>query len=275
MKQNLILIGTGVIFTLVILISGIFVILNNNSNNQEILSSTTRSRINPTPTPIRVPRGNNTIISYGTRQLQILSVEIPASASMILIPNFTEKQFGEILVATNSCDMAINGGFYTGAGKPLGLFTTKTNQFGKAVISNVANGFFWENNFGERFMDRQPPEASIQPTFIFQTGPYMPVINKRLSLINDGQSRRSLLGITNENKFYAISVLGQENNLSGPYLADIPVIFALPEIQKVLPLVTVLNLDGGSASFFYSKDEFGELALSSLSPIGSLLCVKL
>lgn len=247
-------------------------LITQRSQEKKILSSIAPST---TPTPVRLPNGKIIDLQFNNQSLRILSVGIPATASMILIPNFSEKLFGENIAKDNNCDVAINGGFYKGDHTPLGLFMTQGNTIRKAVKSSVANGFFWQEKLGARHTSPQAPVNLENLNFILQSGPYFKVRNRILNLINDGRARRSLIGEDANNNLYFISVITKQNSYSGPYLADLPVIFSLSQVQEELPLTTILNLDGGGASFFYSRDNEGEFILSALSPVGSVICVKI
>lgn len=259
-----------IILIAVILLGLTFIKLSNQE--KKILSSIAPSA---TPTPVRLPHGKIIDLNYNSQSLRILSVEIPATSSMTLIPNFSEKLFGENISVENDCDVAINGGFYKGDHTPLGLFVTNGNLIGKQVKSSVANGFFWQEKSGIRQTSSQTPVSLDGLDFILQAGPYFKVRDRRLNLINDAHARRSLIGEDSEGNFYFTSVLTKQNSYSGPFLADLPVIFSLPQLREELPLTTLLNLDGGGASFFYSRDDEGEFILSALSPIGSVLCVRM
>lgn len=269
MKRRISFILTGILLVSVLVI---FFALQVKSGEKFVLSSTA---LTPTPSPIRLPHGSVIEVAYRPHPLLILAVEIKKESTLTLLPNFKEKEFGSKLASENECDIAINGGFYKSDATPLGLFITQGKKFGNTAKSSVANGFFRQEQGGFRMIAGQPPETPDTLDFVLQSGPYITVGKRKLSLLQDGRARRSLLGIDNQNRLFFISVKGKGNNFSGPLLADIPVIFAREEIQEILPLTTILNLDGGGASFFYSRDAEGTFSLSEVSPIGSLLCVKL
>lgn len=259
-------------FTITITLT-VWVVILLRPKKTGVLSSTA-----PKPTIadiIRVPNGNKINLKYANQSLDLIYIEIPATASMSLIANFNEKLFGETLVEKNSCDVAVNGGFYKDDGLPLGLFLNKGKQLGRLSNSNVANGFFWQDDNGLRSIDRELPYSLEYIDFIFQSGPYINIYNRKLNLINDEYARRSLVGYDNiQKRMYFISIISTDNKYSGPRLSDVPVIFSLPRVIRSLPLSQLLNLDGGGASFFYGRDDISELTLPAISSIGSILCVK-
>lgn len=241
-----------------------------NLNN--ILSS--EDAIKPTPTPLRLPNGYITETVYSGIKYLILWIKVPLKSKISLIPNFKERIFGDKLTDVNDCDLGINGGFYLGSEAPLGLFVTNGKIFGTQLKSNIANTFVWQDKAGDLKFVRSAPESFGFTDFIFQTGPYIIPRNVPLNLVRDERARRSLLGKDSQGNLYFISVANKENLVGGPHLADIPIIFWELKQKNILPFEELVNLDGGSASFFHSKDETGNLTLTSWAPIGSLLCVK-
>jgi len=259
------------IITLVSVIAAILLLTRSSKNKKDILSSI----IAPKPTPrTTIPYGGIINLTYLSQRLRIYWAPIPKNAAVYLVPNYTEREFAETITNKLSCHIAINGGFYKGDGKPLGLLITNGNIESLAVRSTVANGYFWQNRVGKRLIGKTQPDPE-DVEFAFQSGPFISIANRRLSLVSDERARRSLLGVDEENNLYAISITSGDNAYGGASLADIPVIFSQEEIQQVIPITTLLNLDGGGASFFYVKDKTDEFMLSPLSPVGSVICVRM
>lgn len=227
-----------------------------------------------TPTPLILPRGTITEMEFENEKYLILWVKIPKSADISLKPNFVQKFSGEKLIKDFNCDAGINGGFYLADDKPLGLFYTEGREYGTNVKSNIANAFVALGKNSEINFMRTLPDNWQTSSFIFQTGPMIIPSNTPLKLTNDERTRRSLLGHDSENNLYLISVTTKDNLVDGPYLADIPVIFYELKNKNILPLEEIVNLDGGSASFFHSEDEKNHLTLPSWTAVGSLICVR-
>lgn len=230
------------------------------------------SIISPTLPTIILTNGKIIEFMYQNQHLIIYAVEVPQSANISLIPNFSEKETGQTLIEKNGCEVASNGGFYQENGKALGLFVSEGLTLGKLIKSNLVNGFFWQDRSGSRFIDNNPPENS-EADFILQTGPLM-TVGRKISLISDEQSRRILLALDNKENLYINAVVDKENSYSGPNLADLPKIFAENDVQQQILFTTLLNLDGGAASFFYVQSGNKSFSLDELTPIGSLFCIK-
>lgn len=243
--------------------------INENSNQITIVKPSI------TPTPLILPHGTITEMEFENEKYLILWVKIPRSADISLKPNFVQKFSGEKLIMDYNCDLGINGGFYLADDKPLGLFYTDRQELGKYVRSNIANAFVLSQVSGETHFTKSLPDDWQTSNFIFQTGPLIIPSNIPLKLINDEKTRRSLLGKDTKNNLYLISVILKDDFSGGPNLADIPVIFYELKNKNILPLEEIVNLDGGSASFFHSEDEKNHLTLPSWTAIGSLLCVRL
>jgi len=227
------------------------------------------SAVNETP-----PNGNLITVDYGNNSYKILAVRITAGDTLSLIPNFEKQQDAETLAESNICRTAINGGFYREDNSPLGLFYSNGNLLSKQIKSQLVTGFFWQDLNGNRGFGRELPVTVSETDFIMQTGPYIPVGDYRLKLVQDEHARRSMVAKDDKNNFYLISVIDGENSYAGPLLADLPSIFSQPKIQNRISFTELLNLDGGSASFFYDKGAENSVILSSLTPVGSLLCLK-
>lgn len=236
----------------------------------------TGSTISPTVTPQPSDMVlSDSIISvvFDEQSLIIHARVIPESARMTLVANFTGRESAERLVEHHECTAAINGGFYTEERNPLGWFLSEGSQAGQLIKSNLVTGFFWQDTDGKRHISRTAPSKG-EVDFVLQTGPYMDVRDQQLKLISDEPARRSLLGIDSDDRIYMLSVIQQENTFSGPLLADLPVLFNTPQVQEAIPFRTLLNLDGGTASFFYNSNGQKPFLLSEIKPIGSLLCIR-
>lgn len=222
------------------------------------------------PIPSQPDNMDMFVISYNNNRYFVYSTEITTDKKLTLIPNFIGHHYGKELSEQNDCSQAINGGFYQKNGKPLGLFITDDSKFGNEIESNLVNGFFWQEKTNRRGIGQKIPDKQMD--FVFQAGPYFPVANYTLNTSSDEYARRSLIGIDNVQRLYLLSIVSADNKYSGPYLADLPVLFSQPEIQKNIPLTNLLNLDGGAASFFRVRDNNSDFLLSEMTPIGSLLC---
>ena len=263
-----------IILILIFLISaGGFIYKNAKKPGYEDILSF-KTEVSVTPTPLRLPNGIITEKEYAGKQYLILTVRIPENSLISLIPNFSEKISGEELIKTNDCEMGINGGFYLAEEKPLGLFIYSGKLLGNQVKSNIANAFVWSEANNRINFGRNIPETSHELNFIFQTGPLIIPGNYKLKLIRDDYARRSLLARDLPGNIYLLSITDKKSLVSGPKLADIPVIFQELTEEKKLTFEEMVNLDGGSASFFYSRDIWGELTFSSWSATGSILCIK-
>lgn len=257
---------------LFLLIVGIFLVYSLKlRGTPSILSLNAPS---PTPTPTRVPYAKTIDTVFQNNAYHIIAVPLEATASVSLIPNFNEREYPDVVALSNKCNVAINGGYYTGAHLPLGLFYTQGILLGSYVKGTVANGFFQQNKIGQHYITPFYPQSLEGNVFVMQSGPYMLVQPKKLSLIRDEYARRSLIGSDEINNNYVISVRSSDGAYSGPHLADIPLIFSQPDVQSIIPLTTLLNLDGGGASFFYSSDHVDTYYLPSISPVGSIICIK-
>lgn len=185
--------------------------------------------------------------------------------TLTLIPNFTEAKTSSELIDEHGCTYGANGGYYTTVNKPLGLFITGRAQLGATTTSSAANAFLSKYPNGTLALSQIPPPADAVE-FALQAGPHLiPGITPRIT--SDEHARRVLIANTSNNEWYFLVITHRENAYDGPLLSEIPSLLAkLPQ-----NVTEALNLDGGTASAFYSEDgaRFGELTM-----VGSFFCGK-
>ncbi|RJR30058.1 hypothetical protein C4564_01180, partial [Candidatus Microgenomates bacterium] len=105
-----------------------------------------------------------------------------------------------------------------------------------------------------------------------QTGPVLVENGSavELSLARDKQARRIVAAITGSNELVFVAIYSPGSSFDGPYLEDLPLIVNHISEELNLNIADAINLDGGTASAFYSENTH----ISELSPIGSFFCVK-
>lgn len=222
--------------------------------------------IRPSPTPKISPSFTYTV----SGQLFRFSLfPVGTVSSIRLIPNFTKHVSSIEAIQTQKCAFLSSGGFYTPEDKPIGLFITKGIQLNPYEPNALFNGFFSVSDSGIASISAKPPQEHI--SFALQSGPilFTDGIPKKLVIRNDEPARRIVVAQTNSNNVVFMVMYASENTFEGPYLAHIPQ--HLKEIERVthLSFVNALNLDGGSASAFITKN----LSITELTQVGSFFCV--
>lgn len=184
-----------------------------------------------------------------------------------LIPNFSQKRTSSEIIKEARCKAAINGGFYSKEGEPLGLFIANGKVYAEAETENktLLAGFFSLDDSGQAIISSIAPEKS---NFAFQAGPLI-INSNKLSTVDDKPSRRSVLAESLNGEIYTLEITDKEDQYSGPTLSDLPAI--LFSIIEPFQVNKALNLDGGSASVYLEESGF---ALSELQTIGSMICVR-
>lgn len=200
--------------------------------------------------------------------------EILPNDSATLITNFTQQKQSNNLFINNNCRYAINGGFYTKEQQPLGLLIIDGNTIGRESKSLFLGGFVYADQKGQIIFTKEKPINLIKYKFIFQTGPFLIDNGKKMTGLQDEKrARRSFLLKTQNNRHFIGMIFNSEQILDGPTLQEFAQIF---QQKKELPFETkdLINLDGGSASCFYSLNDDNLKVISELSPIGTLICFK-
>lgn len=240
-----------------ILVAGVFfiAILFIQKTQPETENSST-----PTPTPYLDATPTPVVVDGYSMYMQPITPH-----TLTLIPNFSQKKTSSEIVDEHACAYGANGGYYTTAGKPLGLFVTAGVQLSAPTTSTAANAFLVKYPDDTLAITQTPPPADAV-SFALQAGPYLiPGVTPRIT--NDEHARRVLIGQTKEGAWHFIVIMNSENAYDGPLLSEIPTLLTKGRTSYT----EVLNLDGGTASAFYNVGgyRFGELTM-----VGSFFCGK-
>ena len=194
---------------------------------------------------------------------------VPDVTLLILIPNFYEKYVSSDIAAQNSCQKGISGGFYDTEGNPLGGFKAKGTVIKNPVKNRLIDGFFWRDGDKIKITTGEP---SKQAEFFLQTGPLLMLNGRqtRLAIANDEYRRRNIAGITLTGAIIFMIIYNPDSVYEGPLLSEMPDVMSKIIKVSTISFKDVINLDGGSASAFVSKEK----TLQEFSPIGSFFCVK-
>ncbi|QQG47375.1 MAG: phosphodiester glycosidase family protein [Candidatus Woesebacteria bacterium] len=249
------------VFIIVLLVL-ILIYLKNSTvtKNQEISS--------PTLPPIS--EKDNTKSLFFQNQEYRFAFFKASPQDLSLIPNFKDKKNSVDIKNENNCNSLVNAGFYTTENKPIGLF--KTNE---ELIKN----YYPNLTFNGVFSISQQNIASIEDNFsdqnarlALQSGPILikKSVLQKLTINNDKTSRRVILALNSNNEVYFLVIFRQDSKYLGPYLNDLPKIISDLGASQNLNLSDAINLDGGTASAFYSN----ETSLEELAPVGSFFCIK-
>ena len=188
--------------------------------------------------------------------------------NLYLYPNFKDQASSQDLVQQHSCQVLVNAGFYTPDNQPLGWLVSQNQELSSVISSQLFNGFL---SISQTLDVSSTPPSSL-PRLGLQSGPLLIQNQQPLLLkIKDDQSRRRLIALqTTNNRLIFLAITGQDSLFTGPLLADTPSLLTAILSQINQPAQTAINLDGGSASTFYTPD----FHLEEFSPIGSFFCVK-
>lgn len=230
----------------------------------------TTPRVLPTPTPTPAPQILNTLptVSFEDTTFSYSFFRARESSSLMLIPNFKDRQSFEAITTAHGCTAAINGGFYQENNTPLGWFVAEGKTLASPIQSTLFNAFLSIGRDGAVAIGQEATSAY----YGVQAGPLL-IANSQLRTLriqNDEQARRSVIATTSEGQAVLLSIFSSEQVFEGPYLEDLPEIVALISKNQSLSLTDAMNLDGGSASAFYSE----ETRLGELTYVGSTLCVQ-
>lgn len=244
-----------------ILLALLAVYKNRAGNQANLPPNPVATSLSPTPSP--TPRQiilENNIYNYYFFIVDDLT-------NLNLIYNLDLRQTTAELITTHKCRAAANGGFYTTNYLPLGLFKIDGHIYEKAKTSQLINAYLSVSDTAE--IVRTVPENSrltlqAGPLLLWKGQPFT------LNIRQDKPARRITAGITAGGKLIFLSLITPENSFSGPYLTDLPKIVKNISDEENFNLESAVNLDGGSASGFFTE----QIRLQELSVVGSLFCLK-
>lgn len=187
-----------------------------------------------------------------------------------LIPNFSDKKISNELMQENNCTSGVNGGFYDTANQPLGLFISNFQTVHAPVESALLNGYIVIDANNGVFIGRDLPD--MQNRIALQTGPLLIINGQPLTLAikNDEPARRMIAAVNTDGSIIFIVLYKTDAVFDGPMLGDVPSALTAINTKEMLNITDAINLDGGSASAFYSDRR----KFSELTPVGSFFCIK-
>lgn len=224
----------------------------------------------PAATPSPTPAPQN-VITLGGQTYTYDYFRVSTPSALTLIPNYSQKADVKTMMTDNNCQHAINGGFYDKTNRPLGLFQSDAKVLAPKIDSDLVNGFLWADAAsGAAVIATDLPYGAFR--FAMQTGPVLLFdgASEPLTVNNDTGARRMVAGKSTDNTLIFLTVYNGDSVYDGPLLANLPTIVKQISEKEHLGIADAINLDGGSASAFYS----GNTQLSELSPVGSLFCVQ-
>lgn len=187
-----------------------------------------------------------------------------------LIPNFSPQLSSEQIINKYSCSLIVNGGFYSTNQKPIGFFQVENDLVNAYAKNDLFNGIFSINHFEVPRISSLLPKDDLR--LGLQSGPVLieNTITKHLNLTKDKNSRRVVLATTGENEIIFIVIYDPNSLFDGPKLANLPAILETWQGESNVVLADAINLDGGTASVFKTKD----FQLTEAVNAGSFFCLN-
>jgi exopolysaccharide biosynthesis protein len=197
-------------------------------------------------------------------------LEVEDLYSLELIPNFQERLTSQEAVIKYNCKSLVNGGFYLKDNSPAGYFVSEGGVLKNWSYNTLFNGVLSINDLATPRITWEVPRDSLR--IALQTGPVLIENAQRIRLktTSDDLARRVMAAITGENRLYFIVVYNPTQVFDGPKLKDLDDVLSQIEDKLGIVFADAINLDGGSASVFYSDD----VELAEISFVGSFFCLK-
>ena len=232
----------------------------------------------PSQTTEKIPVPSPTISQTETANKFIVYQNIKYNYGIIdttnknvnLISNLEKKISGQKIL-DQDCRELVNAGFYDTNNNHLGLFEIGGKTIQKRQANNFLNGFIVSEKIGNYLISREYDESE-EVNFVLQSGPilYEDSIPLKLAIKDDEPARRVVAILSTNHNLYFMTVYTLDNYYSGPLLSNLPEILKEVFINEKLNVNTALNLDGGSASLFYSSN----IKLPEMTTVGGFFCIN-
>lgn len=222
--------------------------------------------------PKHVSPQNSNIVEFEYADVNLVAswFTVSDAEKVALYSNLEDEKTAKTLLSDRDCKNLVSAGFYTKEKRPIGFFVSQGETIGLTTNNELFNGFLSKNRNSKVRLSREVPEEELD--WGLQSGPIL-IKNGQpitLKIKNDEQERRVVAGITKAGEVAFFVLYGKESLIQGPYLADLPKILTDLEEKTGVKLQDAVNLDGGTASAFYSD----YLSLSELTFIGSYFCIN-
>ena len=254
----------ALVFIAALVAVGLYIGLSGSSSKPKVSKS-------PEPEVLGVPAEDKGVeIKVGENAFKAFYLGVPNTQDITLIPNFGEKETARNIFEKGSCKALISGGFYTPEGSPTGLFVSEGSQIKKYVSSSLANGVYSINDFETPRITREVPRDHLRVAL--QAGPLLieNSFTQNLRLIRDEEARRIVIGVTGENQTVFMVFYNPNSVFIGPTLDSLPEVLESFQEKTGVELADAMNLDGGTASTFFSS----EVRLPEATPVGSFFCIR-
>lgn len=246
-----------ILLVIVLLIISISIVSNTNKPSQK--------KGLDTQSPPSISQTLPLETSYG--RFSAVWFKLNKSNNMLFSIN-TQRLSSTEIVDQHSCDYLVNGGFYDEEFSPLGLVTINSERVQQPISSSIFDGFLSFDNSNNASINKTP---SNNPLIEIQTGPIILFNRQKQDINQTGKLARRILAITDkDSNIFFVVLYDPENIYNGPPLSEIHDM--VMELEKNLHTTfeSVINLDGGSASVFYTK----AFKLPEVRTIGSYFCIR-
>ncbi len=248
---------------ILITISSVIFFIKGNSKKQD-------SKLNPDVLGLPDSRNNLGIdIFYKDSLFKVNWYEITNIDNLSLSINFdklTSQEFKE----QEKCIFLSSGGYYKSDYLPTGFLIDEYKEISPFIKSDLADGIFSVNDFATPRITSEVPRDRLR--IALQAGPLLKENGEfiDLTLRNDEEARRVILGVTGENIAYFVIFYNPNSTLIGPYLEDLPGIVKQFENETGIIFADVINLDGGAPTVFRTED----IDIVESTIVGNFFCLK-
>lgn len=209
-------------------------------------------------------------LAFEDNEYEVVWYKPSSQEKISLFLNLDTKETSRDIADTGQCNFFSSAGFYSTEEKPIGLFIEEGTKISEWQKNSIINGIFSVNYMDTPRITREIPKDDLR--LAVQAGPLLfeNAQKQNLNLASDKKARRIALIITGENEPIFLAFYQKDSVFNGPLLSSLSSLVELFAKKHSIALADAINLDGGTASVFFSE----ETKLTEISPVGSFLCVK-
>jgi hypothetical protein len=203
----------------------------------------------------------------GKRVAVDVAVFSAKSTALRVIDNPDGQSLATVMKQEN-CVCGVNGGYFDGEFKPIGLRVVGGTTFSPLRRARLITGILLQSDRGIDVVRVGEFSRTKKIATAMQSGPFLVEGNKRIRGLNDSQlARRTFAGIaTNDRAFLGVC--------SGVSLAELANILATAPIVADSKIRRATNLDGGSSSaFWFAREDGTAFSIAGRKPVRDFVAV--
>ena len=206
-------------------------------------------------------------VTDGAATANLLLIVFHPNTFAIRVVSNDQGEYGSVSDAAGATDAVagINGGYFQADGTPVGLLISDNRTIHKFETAKLSSGVFFVRD-GKPGLVRSSRFARMKNVSqAIQCGPFLVEDGKPLNGLNNQRSAPRTFVFTASNSAWGFGICRSVT------LAEMGQILSAPDLLGHAPVVSALNLDGGSSTQFWARSGDDVINSSSLAVVADYL----